>query len=278
MKEGKMLMALHDLVVQQKQANELGVQKIKEKRKALIKKYIKKYGANKTLLQLVKDALIENGGNYEAICMQLETIEKFIEMAKDIGVNVDFSKIDVAYADFFKGNDKILDIDVDEDFNRVSYHKEYMKHSGSFAMGTARSYKSKKRYGMYIAMHEETGKPVLYFGHFKDNFATFDWRDTYLMFLDNEVKFVNDEATNYDEFRLSGDGGKAEFTFDESNRLIKVLCVGKICKGLFYSDKGQRVTFDDFESTYNEWRNKGKVNLIESSQEDVKELPEGKII
>ncbi len=41
MEEGKMLMALHDLVVQQKQASELEVKKIKEKRKALIKKYIK---------------------------------------------------------------------------------------------------------------------------------------------------------------------------------------------------------------------------------------------
>lgn len=240
MKEKNLIITLTKLKAQQ---DEKKTERLRKK----LHSQSKRYGADKSLVLFVKECLIENGGNYVDICNKLEQMLKFVEFAKNNDIKVEFYQLITAFKEFFKGDKTIVDVK----FYEMNSGAIYTKEVENYSIWSTKNYKTHKKYGMFVAHHEETGLPIIYFGH-RQSRAEFKRGDTYLYFMGDRVKYFNDYSAHYDEHILWGDGTEAEFMFDNLNRLVEVQCRGKVMNGLFWDDKVTTITFDndDFEAEY----------------------------
>lgn len=166
--------------------------------------------SSKDLIKFIKIALQENGGDYERILKRMNIVYNFIQAAKECNVDCNFSKIEEAWNDFFIGGDKIKKAKFAEGFFNSMYEK----------LGDEKRRIWSKR-GVSIMQHEETKRPVMYFGQRKA-WAEFHKKDTALFFCDDGIMFHDTYLANFDEIPLWGSGTHAEFDFDELDRLTRV--------------------------------------------------------
>lgn len=156
-----------------------------------------------------------------------------------------------ATKDFFVGDKSIVKFQQKNDAWMANYQKRVEEKS----FDNVRS--------MFVMQHEGTKSPVLYFGQHR-NWVEFHAKQTYFLFSDNTVYFHDEYTAYYDEFVLWGNGTKAEFVFDEENRLTKVVTQKRHEKLNWIWYEPKTYVFED-----------GVLKLEEQKQENKEELAEG---
>lgn len=161
------------------------------------------------LVDFIKDALTSNGGNYNDIHQKLLTISNFAKSAKKYGVNCDLTRINETLQDFFTPQKDIKF----NPFKDIPFMAFYTKKDGL----NFYNYR-----GVTVIQDEQSKKPIMYFGRRNKNAETHR-KDTAFWFGENAVILMDEWHANYDEIPLFGNGTYAEFTFDDDNKITKIV-------------------------------------------------------
>ena len=167
----------------------------------------------KNLIDFIKHALQDNGGDYETIRQRMTAVVEFVTNAKKYGANNverNFYKIKEAYEDFFVGDKKI---------SKTKFHPDEYK--AMYQRKSENENKIWEKRGVAVFHDPNKKTPLMYFGKRK-SWAEFHKHDTGILFTDDALFFHDEYTAHYDEICLWGSGAEAKFIFDDLNRLRQV--------------------------------------------------------